>query len=74
MSDPFDNDLTLQQELILDCIRKTIAATGQAPTVVEISRHVGRKSGSGIHYQLQQIEKKGAIIRDPGRPRGIRLA
>jgi repressor LexA len=74
MADVFDADLTLQQELILDCIRETIAATGEAPTVLEISRYVGMKSGSGVHYQLQQIEKKGAIIREPGRPRGIRLA
>ena len=73
MPDQFDDDLTLHQELILDCIRKAIAATGRAPTVVEISRHVGKRSGSGIHYQLQQIERKGAIIREPGRPRGIRL-
>lgn len=73
MADVFDADLTLQQELILDCIRETIAATGEAPTVLEISRYVGMKSGSGIHYQLRQIEKKGAIVREPRRPRGIRL-
>lgn len=73
MSDVFDDDLTLQQELILNCIRETIAATGEAPTVLEISRYVGMKSGSGIHYQLGQIEKKGAIVREPRRPRGIRL-
>jgi repressor LexA len=73
MADVFDADLTLQQELILDCIRETIAATGEAPTVLEISRYVGMKSGSGVHYQLRQIEQKGAIAREPRRPRGIRL-
>lgn len=58
---------------ILHCIRETIAAFGEAPTVREISQYVGMRSKSGVHYQLRQIEMKGRIVIEPGQNRGIRL-
>jgi hypothetical protein len=30
-------------------------------------------SRASVHYQLGELVVKGAIIREPGRPRGIRL-
>ena len=64
--------LTETQERILHVIRQAIVNDGEAPTVKEICAAVGLAVGS-VHYQLQELETKGAIVREPGRPRGIRL-
>ncbi|MYU24667.1 hypothetical protein [Streptomyces sp. SID8352] len=66
--------LTPRQEEILRCIRTAITDQGVAPTIGEIAAAVGMRSWSGVHYQLCELEVKGAIRRDPGRARGIRLA
>lgn len=65
--------LTGRQEQILRCIRLAITDLGDAPTVAEIAAAVGLRPSS-VHYQLRELETKGAIIREPGQPRGIRLA
>ena len=66
--------LTDIQERILRCIRESIADRGEAPTVAEIGAEVGLSSRSSVHYQLRELEAKNAIVREPGQPRGIRLA
>ncbi|MGW1988281.1 LexA family protein [Streptomyces collinus] len=66
--------LTDTQERVLRCIREHIAAYGEAPTVQEIGAAVGMRSRASVHYQLVELEAKGAIAREPGRLRGIRLA
>lgn len=66
--------LTDTQERILACIRQTITDRGEAPTVAEIGVAVGMHSRASVHYQLGELESKHAIRREPGRPRGIRLA
>ena len=68
-----DDDLTVRQESILDCIRETVAAFGEAPSVREIGRYVGLRSISSVHYQLRELERKGFIERDVYLPRRIRL-
>ncbi|WP_432187526.1 LexA family protein [Streptomyces sp. Tue6028] len=65
--------LTDRQEAILRYIRDTIADTGEAPTMREIGAHVGLRSRSAIHYQLREMEAKGAIVRERHQPCGIRL-
>ncbi|KYK14299.1 LexA family protein [Streptomyces rochei] len=65
--------LTDTQEQILRVIRLAITDEGDAPTVAEIAEQVGLRPSS-VHYQLRELEAKGAIVREPGRPRGIRLA
>ncbi|MFD0053014.1 LexA family protein [Streptomyces sp. NPDC127168] len=65
--------LTDTQERILGVIRLAITDQGDAPTVAEISAAVGLRPSS-VHYQLRELETKGAIAREPGRARGIRLA
>ncbi|MGR6538926.1 LexA family protein [Streptomyces rochei] len=65
--------LTDTQEQILRVIRLAITDEGDAPTVAEIAEGVGLRPSS-VHYQLRELEAKGAIVREPGRPRGIRLA
>ncbi|MEV5645080.1 helix-turn-helix domain-containing protein [Streptomyces flaveolus] len=64
--------LTSRQEEILRCIRLAITDQGDAPTVSEIAEQVGLRPSS-VHYQLCELETKGAIVRAPGRARGIRL-
>ena len=66
--------LTDTQERVLRCIRQAIADRGEAPTVREIGDAVGMSSRSSVHYQLVELETKQAIVRTPGRARGIRLA
>ena len=66
--------LTDIQERILAHIRQTITDNGEAPTVVEIGAAVGLRSRSAVHYQLRELEAKHAVIVEPRRPRGIRLA
>ncbi|CAL9651450.1 LexA family protein [Streptomyces sp. enrichment culture] len=66
--------LTPRQETILHAIRQAIADDGVAPTVAEIADRVGLRSASSVHYQLVELEAKGAIRREPHQPRGIRLA
>ena len=61
------------QERILGHIRTAIADTGEAPTVEEIAASVGLRSRSSVHYQLRELEVKGAIAREPYRARSIRL-
>lgn len=65
--------LTATQERILACIRRSIVDSGEAPSVAEIGRAVGMRSRASVHYQLGELQAKGAIVREPGRPRGIRL-
>ncbi|MES4886181.1 winged helix-turn-helix transcriptional regulator [Streptomyces sp. NPDC000349] len=65
--------LTARQEEILRCIRVTITDQGDAPTVAEIAEQVGL-GPSSVHYQLRELEAKGAILWEPRRTRGIRLA
>ena len=66
--------LTDTQERILRCIRRHIADHGQAPTMQQIGAAVGMRSRASVHYQLGELEAKRAIVREPGRSRGIRLA
>jgi repressor LexA len=66
--------LTDTQERILRCIREHIADRGEAPSIREIGAAVGMSSRASVHYQLGELETKGAIVREPGRYRGIRLA
>jgi repressor LexA len=65
--------LTDRQEQILRHIRMAITDQGDAPTVAELAEAVGL-AASTVHYQLRELETKGAIIRTPGQPRGIRLS
>ncbi|MFE2689645.1 LexA family protein [Streptomyces mirabilis] len=39
-----------------------------------MGEQVGMRSRASVHYQLGELERKHAIVREPGRHRGIRLA
>ncbi|WSP77899.1 hypothetical protein OG324_51130 [Streptomyces sp. NBC_01236] len=51
-------------------MREAIVERGEAPTVVEIGEAVGMSNRSSVHYQLRELQEKGAIVREPCRPAG----
>ncbi|MFF9025740.1 LexA family protein [Streptomyces eurythermus] len=46
---------------------------GKTPTMRQTGQEVGMRSRASVHYRLIELEAKGAIVREPGRTRGIRL-
>ncbi len=65
--------LTPRQEAILDFIIKQVQIKGYPPSVREIGLAVGLQSSSTVHNHLNQLEKKGYIMRDPTKPRAIMI-
>lgn len=65
--------LTRRQQQILAAIAETIDTRGYPPTLREIGDAVGLHSVSSVAHQLQVLEQKGAIVRDPNRPRAITI-
>lgn len=47
---------------------------GQAPTVRQIGAAVGIGSTSVVTYHLNQMQRQGAIVREEGESRGIRVS
>ena len=65
--------LTARQAEILDVVIDGIATHHVPPTVREIGEEVGMSSPSSVKYQLDALEEKGYISRNPRRPRMIEL-
>lgn len=65
--------ITQKQQQILDCINNAILNNGYPPSVREICLAVGLKSTSTVHGYLQVLEKKGLILRDPAKPRAVKV-
>lgn len=68
-----DTDLTDRQRAILSMIYAHVDAHGYPPAVREIGDAVGLKSPSSVHAQLESLEKKGYLRRDPTKPRALEL-
>ena len=66
-------ELTARQAQILEAIRRHIAHHRRPPSQPELAQALGLASTNGIFKHLAALEKKGAIERDPGLARGIRL-
>ncbi len=66
--------LTARQQEILDFIRRCIDANGAPPTRAEIAAHLGYGSLNAAESHLRALARKGALILEPGRSRGIRLS
>lgn len=62
-----------RQKQILDYLNKYIDEYGNAPTLVEIAKHLGVKSLATIHEHLATLEKKGLIKKSGGLARGIEI-
>jgi len=65
------DDLTARQRRILDFIRSATRERGYPPTVREIGEAVGLTSSSSVHSQLEKLERKGYLHKDPTKPRAI---
>jgi len=65
--------LTVRQRAVLDVIRRSITERGYPPSMREIGEEVGLASPSSVKHQLQQLEDKGYLRRDPMRPRAMEV-
>lgn len=64
---------TDKQRLIYQFIRERIRSRGYGPTVREVGEKFAIRSPNGVMCHLRALEKKGLIIREPGRSRAIQL-
>lgn len=62
-------DLTPRQRRIVQVIEDCVRRHGYSPTMQEIGDAVGLSSTSSVSHQLSNLEKKGYLSRDAGRPR-----
>jgi repressor LexA len=65
--------LTDRQRAILETIHAHVDAHGYPPSVREIGDAVGLRSSSSVHAQLETLEEKGYLKRDPTKPRALEL-
>lgn len=65
--------LTKRQTEILEFIRRYLDENGYPPTVRDIGGAVGLTSSSTVHAHLANLEKAGAIRRDPTKPRALEI-
>jgi repressor LexA len=68
------SDITPRQQRILEFIASTVRDRGYPPTVREIGEAVGLTSSSSVHAQLNNLERKGLLHKDPTKPRAMTLA
>ncbi len=68
-----EEQLTPRQRRILDVIRDAVHQHGYPPSIREIGEAVGLTSTSSVHSQLESLERKGFIRRDPTKPRAIEV-
>lgn len=66
---PYPSDTQVR---ILRQIREAIADRGEAPSLAELASATGL-GRSTIHYQLRELQAKGALVVEPHQARGIRL-
>jgi len=66
-------ELTKRQQEILDFIKRYLAEHGYPPTVRDIGHAVGLTSSSTVHAHLANLERAGAIRRDPTKPRALEV-
>ena len=66
-------ELTDTQQAILDLIRERLASQGMPPSQSEIAQAFGFSGVRAAQYHLEALEQAGAILRVPGKARGIRL-
>ncbi|AUI57531.1 transcriptional repressor LexA [Amycolatopsis sp. BJA-103] len=66
-----DETLTVRQQQVLDVIKMWVSRFGYPPSVREIGEAVGLTSTSSVSHQLQALQRKGYLRRDPNRPRAV---
>jgi repressor LexA len=68
-----ENGLTPRQTKILLAIKEAMEANGYPPSMREIGEAAGLSSPSSVKYQLEALEEKGWIRRDPSRGRALEV-
>ncbi|GAA2403606.1 LexA repressor [Catellatospora methionotrophica] len=63
--------LSERQRRILEVIQDGVTSRGYPPTLREIGRAVGLAASSTVAYHLRELEEKGLLQRDRGRPRAL---
>ena len=62
-----------RSQIVLQFIEKYMTENGYSPSVREICQAVGLRSTSSVQANLDALEEKGYIIRDPMLKRSIRI-
>jgi len=65
--------LTKTQRGVLEFIRAYVLGSGVSPTYSEIQRALGMSSRGHVHSTILRLERRGVIVRQPGRARTIRV-
>ncbi|GAA1321941.1 transcriptional repressor LexA [Brachybacterium rhamnosum] len=65
--------LSRRQRLVLETITASLRSRGYPPTIREIGDAVGLTSSSSVSHQLQVLERKGFLRRDPRSPRAMEV-
>ena len=68
-----ENGLTPRQRRILEAIKGAMEERGYPPSMREIGEAAGLASPSSVKYQLEALEAKGWIRRDPSRGRALEV-
>src|ERR1700735_4671655 len=68
-----DHVLTWRQRKVLQVIRESVQRRGYPPSMREIGEAVGLTSTSSGSHQLSQLQAKGYLHRDVGRPRTVEV-
>ena len=68
-----ENGLTQRQTKILLAIKEAMETNGYPPSMREIGEAAGLSSPSSVKYQLEALESKGWIRRDPSRGRALEV-
>ena len=68
-----ENGLTPRQTKILLAIKEAMETNGCPPSMREIGEAAGLSSPSSVKYQLEALESKGWIRRDPSRGRALEV-
>jgi repressor LexA len=68
-----EHGLTSRQLKILSAIKDAVETNGYPPSMREIGHAAGLTSTASVKYQLEALEKKGFIRRDPTRGRALEV-
>jgi len=68
-----EHGLTARQLKILTAIKVAVDSNGYPPSMREIGVQAGLSSPASVKYQLEELEKKGFIRRDPTRGRALEV-
>lgn len=66
--------LTASEKRVYECIKRSVAEKGYAPSVRDICEELGYKSTSTVHLYLGRLEQLGYIEREDGKSRAISIA